>query len=92
MNSCEATSYVKNKIYKSINNHFDILTIYMSESTKDSSGAVASLLHIITLGALVYLRMKLLLGPSVTISTQVSCFTVTGLSPLISVLHIRTWS
>lgn len=69
-----------------------VLTVDVCEGTEDASWTVARLLHVVALGALVYLRVKLLLGTGVTVTTQVSRLTVARLSPLVSVLHVRTRS
>lgn len=63
----------------------------MGEGTEQSPGAVAGLLHIIALSRLIYFRMKLLLGACVTVSTSITCLTITGFTPFLAVFNIRTW-
>lgn len=69
-----------------------VLTVNVCEGTEDAARTVARLLNVVTLGALVYLRVELLLRAGVTVAAQVSRLTVTRLSPLVSVLHVRTRS
>lgn len=66
-------------------------TVTMGKSTKRSPRTVSSLLNVMTLGRLVYLRVELLLCSSVAVLTVVSCLTVDGISPFISLFHIGTW-
>lgn len=63
----------------------------MRKGAEDSTGAVASLLHVVALGRLVDLGMELLLGTRVTVRTRVALLAVAGLAPFLAVLHVRAW-
>lgn len=60
----------------------------MSESAKNSTRTISGLLHVVAFRALIYFRMKLLLGPGMTIGTGVPAVTVPRLSPFFSVFYI----
>lgn len=64
----------------------------MRKGTKEPPGAVAGLLHIVALGGLVYLGVELLLGACVAVPAAVPGLAVTRLPPLLTVLHVWTWS
>lgn len=68
-----------------------LLTFHMRKGAEDAARAVASLLHIVAFCGLVDFRMKLLLGPCVTILAIVTGLTVTRFAPLLAVLDIGTW-
>jgi hypothetical protein len=67
-----------------------ILTLNMRKRTKNTPRTIARLLHIVALGRLVNLRMKLLFGARMTVLTILARLTVVGFAPLLAVLHIRT--
>lgn len=60
----------------------------MSECTEQTTRAVSSLLHVITLGRLVDLRVELLFGTCMTVAAGIPCFTITRLTPLLTVFYI----
>lgn len=62
----------------------------MCECTEHGPWTVPSLLHVITLGRLVDLRMELLLRARMTVLATVALFAIRGLSPLLAVLHVGT--
>jgi hypothetical protein len=66
------------------------LTFDVCESAEHSPGTIARLLYIVTFGALVYFRMKLLFCSSVTIGTHITCITIARFSPFLAVFYIRT--
>ena len=55
----------------------------MGKSAERSSRTVASLLDIVAFGGLVDFWVKLLLGPSVTVTAGVALIAVGGVSPFI---------
>lgn len=68
-----------------------LLTLNVGECAEHAARTVAGLLHVVALGTLVYLRVKLLLSAGVTVAAQVPRLTVARLSPLVPVLHVGTW-
>jgi len=67
------------------------LTVNMRKSTEDSAWAVTSLLHVVTFGRFVYLRMKLLFRTRMAIRTCVTLLAVARFTPFLAVFHIRAW-
>lgn len=60
----------------------------MRKGAEDSARAVSRLLHVVALGALVDLRVELLLGACVAVRTLVAVVAVARLAPLLAVLHV----
>lgn len=67
------------------------LTVNMRESAEDAARTVASLLHVVTLGGFVDLRMELLFCASMTVRARISLFAIARLAPFLAVFHIRAW-
>ena len=59
------------------------LTFKVCKSTERSARTIAGVLDVVTLGGLVDLGVKLLLGPGVTVLTRVSAVAVDGVAPLV---------
>ena len=59
------------------------LTFKVCKSTECSTGTIAGVLDVITLGGLVDLGVELLLGPGVTVLTRVARITVDRVAPLV---------
>ena len=55
----------------------------MCKSTECSTGTIAGVLDVVTLGGLVDLGVELLLGPGVTVLTRVARITVDRVTPLV---------
>lgn len=60
----------------------------MGECAEEAARTVARLLHVVTLGGLVYLGVELLLGARVAVCAGVARLAVGGLPPLLAVLHV----
>lgn len=67
---------------------YRILTFDVRKCAEKTTRAVSSLLHVITLGRLVDLRVELLFGTCMTVAAGVARFTITRLAPLLAVLYI----
>lgn len=65
-------------------------TFGMCKRTEGTTWAEVLLLDVIALGALVDLRVKLLLSPGVTIGAIVFVFAVGRVAPLVTLLHTGT--
>ena len=61
----------------------------MREGAEGAPGAVAGVLDVVALGALVDLRVELLLGPRVTVLARVPGLAVGGVAPLVGGLDLR---